>query len=278
MAPPGRSGAQRETDASRVHFEEAAVDVDSVTKLYQTKTGQVKAVGDVSFGVRKGEFVSLVGPSGCGKSTILKMVAGLIPWDKGSIMVAGSSAAAGRREIGIMLQSPVLFPWRTVVENVLLPMELFGRDSRIGRARAQEILSLVGLTGFEEKYPRELSGGMQQRVSLSRLLVYEPSILLMDEPFGALDEFTRERLNLEIASIHERLHRSVLFVTHNVSEAVFLSDRVVVMSPMPGRVADIVDVELSRPRSADLLDSASFFEVVTKVRAVLGLGRDTDRP
>ena len=221
---------------------------------------------DVSFDVRAGEFISLVGPSGCGKSTILKMVAGLIPYEGGSIEVSGSPPRAGRREIGIMLQSPVLFPWRTVMNNVLLPIQVFRMDAAEGRRRAQEILDLVGLSGFEQKHPWELSGGMQQRVNLCRLLVFEPAVLLMDEPFAALDEFTRERLNNELASLHEQLHRSVLYVTHNIPEAVFLSDRIVVMGTQPGRVLGIIEVDLPRPRSIEILDSEPVVELVRGVR------------
>jgi NitT/TauT family transport system ATP-binding protein len=245
------------------------VDVRGVGKSYMTRSGGVDAVRDVSFSVSDGEFVALVGPSGCGKSTILKMVAGLVSYDLGEIEVAGAKARAGRSEVGMMLQAPVLFPWRTVRQNVLLPLEVFGKDMNAGRRRAEEIIQLVGLAGFEEKYPWELSGGMQQRVNLSRLLVFEPSILLMDEPFASLDEFTRERLNLEIASLHERFHRSVIFVTHNIPEAVFLSDRVLVMSPRPGTIAGEVTSTLPRPRVASLIDSEPMVKTVRAVRALL---------
>lgn len=247
----------------------ASVDVRGVGKSYATRSGRVDAVREVNFSMEDGEFVALVGPSGCGKSTILKMVAGLVSYDAGEIQVAGGAAQPGRPEVGVMLQSPVLFPWRTVRQNVLLPLEVFGQDMNAGRQRAQGILELVGLTGFEDKYPWELSGGMQQRVNLSRLLVYEPSILLMDEPFASLDEFTRERLNLEIASLHERLYRSVLFVTHNILEAVFLSDRILVMSPRPGTIVGEVESSLPRPRVPSLIDSEPMVETVRAVRALL---------
>jgi NitT/TauT family transport system ATP-binding protein len=243
------------------------VEVADVGKRYVTRTGSITAVEDASFSVRAGELVSLIGPSGCGKSTLLKMIAGLIPYERGSVKINGEPARPGRREIGIMLQSAVLFPWRTVMQNVLLPIEVFHQDREAGEARAREILDLVGLTNFAEKYPRELSGGMQQRASLSRLLAYDPAILLMDEPFGALDEFTRVRLNLELASLHERLNKSVVFVTHNIAEAVFLSDTVVAMSAHPGRIARIIDVPLPRPRRLDLMDSPEMAACMREVRA-----------
>ncbi len=203
------------------------------------------------------------------------MIAGLIPLDGGSIHVNGSPAGPGRAEVGIMLQSAVLFPWRTVMENVLLPIEVFHKDKKSGLERAREILDLVGLTDFGAKYPRELSGGMQQRASLSRLLVYDPSILLMDEPFGALDEFTRLRLNFELASLHERFNKSVVFVTHNISEAVFLSDRVVAMSAHPGCIIKIVDVPLPRPRTLEMVDTPEMAACMREVRgAALQVGEE----
>jgi NitT/TauT family transport system ATP-binding protein len=244
----------------------AVVDVANVGKRYLTRSGSLQALQDVSFTVGPGELVSLVGPSGCGKSTLLKMIAGLIPFERGSIQVNGHPARPGRAEVGIMLQSAVLFPWRTVLDNVLLPIEVFRRDRNRGLQRAQEILELVGLTDFAGKYPRELSGGMQQRVSLSRLLVFDPSILLMDEPFGALDEFSRLRLNFELASLHERLNKSIVFVTHNISEAVFLSDRVVAMSAHPGRIVEIVEVPLPRPRTLEMVDSPDMAACMRQVR------------
>jgi NitT/TauT family transport system ATP-binding protein len=245
-----------------------AVDIANVNKSYVTRSGDVDAVADVSFTVASGEFVSLVGPSGCGKSTLLMMIAGLIPFDTGSIDVNGDSARVGRPEVGIMLQSDELFPWRTVLQNVLLPIEVFNRDRRDGLRHAREILELVGLSEFTNKYPRELSGGMKQRASLSRLLVYDPGILLMDEPFGALDEFTRLRLNFEIASLHERLSKTVVFVTHNIAEAVFLSDRVVALSARPGRIVGIVDVPLPRPRTPGMVDSAEMAACMRQIRSL----------
>jgi NitT/TauT family transport system ATP-binding protein len=243
-----------------------AISVRSLSKTYRTRTGVVPAVRDASFGVSESEFVSLVGPSGCGKSTILKIVAGLIPFERGSVEVSGSPAKAGRSDVGIMLQAPVLLPWRTVLKNVLLPIEIFKANSGEARRRAQELISMVGLEGFEDKYPWELSGGMQQRASLARLLVFEPDTLLLDEPFSALDEFTREKLTLELARLHTNLQRTVLYVTHNIAEAVFLSDRVVVMKSHPGQIVDIVEVNLPHPRSLNMLDDPRTTALVGGIR------------
>ena len=246
-----------------------AISVKDLSKTYTTRRGPVEAVRRSSFDVRQGEFVALVGPSGCGKSTILKIAAGLIPHNEGTALVGGEEAKPGRRDVGIMFQAPVLLPWRTVLDNVLLPMEVFGLRSEEAKTRAHELLETVGLRGFDDKYPWELSGGMQQRASLARVLVYEPDILLMDEPFSALDEFTREHLNVELAKIHETFGRSVLYVTHNIQEAVFLSDRVVVMKPHPGEVLDIVETKLPRPRSLDVLLEDDTAKLVTDIRRKL---------
>jgi NitT/TauT family transport system ATP-binding protein len=253
-----------------------AVELTGVGKRFWTRSGPVDAILDATFSVQNGEFVSLVGPSGCGKSTLLKIIAGLLPFDRGAVQVGGAPARAGREEVGIMLQSAVLFPWRTVMQNVLLPVEVFHRDRATGRARAREILELVGLATFSEKYPKELSGGMQQRASLSRLLVYDPSILLMDEPFGALDEFTRLRLNFELAAIHERFHKTVVFVTHNIAEAVFLSDRVVAMSAHPGRIVRVVDITLPRPRTPQMVDSPEMASCMRELRTAAIDGGEDD--
>jgi NitT/TauT family transport system ATP-binding protein len=242
------------------------IDVDGLSKTYSSRKGEVEALRNVSLSVEPGEFVSLVGPSGCGKSTLLHIVGGLIPYTEGTIRVVGAPARAGRREIGMMLQRSVLLPWRNILKNVLLPTETFGIDSAVADARAKHFLELVGLGGFEDKHPWELSGGMQQRASLARLLVCEPEILLMDEPFAALDEFTRERLNVELTGLQESLGRTVLYVTHNIAEAVFLSDRVVVMKPRPGEVIDIVDVDLPRPRTLELLGEPRLSEIALDIR------------
>jgi NitT/TauT family transport system ATP-binding protein len=255
-APAGRAGGR-------------SISVRALDKIYETRDGAVEAVRNASFEVEEGEFVALVGPSGCGKSTILQICAGLVPPTGGTVEVGGVEAQPGRREVGIMFQAPVLLPWRTVLSNVLLPTEIYKMDRDGARGRASELLSLVGLSGFEDKHPWELSGGMQQRASLARVLVSDPDILLMDEPFSALDEFTRERLNLELARIHESLGRTVLYVTHNIEESVFLSDRVVVMKPHPGEILEIVKTGLRRPRKLEVLQEPGTVDLVIRIRQML---------
>lgn len=268
--PSGRTDAQAGVGGSSPAGGRHAIQVSHLDKTYETRRGPVEAVRNANFSVSQGEFVSLVGPSGCGKSTVLHIVAGLLEHSGGTVTVAGAPAQAGRSDVGIMLQRPVLLPWRTVLDNVLLPIEVFGQSKKESKDRAMELISLVGLQGFDDKYPWELSGGMQQRASLARLLVFEPQILLMDEPFAALDEFTRERLNSELAALHENLGRSVLYVTHHILEAVFLSDRVVVMKPRPGEVIEIVDIDLPRPRRIEMIAEPETGELVAKIRTMLG--------
>src|SRR5918996_6276460 len=229
--------------------------IRSLTKSYETKSGSIRAVENISMDVDAGCCYSLVGPSGCGKSTVLKIVAGLTEYDSGEVLVLGQRAREGRRDVGLMFQTPVLLPWRSVLKNVLLPLEVFGGSMDDGRSKAQELLKLVGLDGFADKYPWELSGGMQQRAALSRVLVMDPQLLLMDEPLAALDEFTRERLVFEISGLQERLKKTILYVTHDIQEALILSDRVVVMTSHPGQIAGVVDVDLPRPRVPDLLST-----------------------
>jgi len=252
-----------------------AIEIENVRKVFRTRLGTVavEALRDVSFAISAGQFVSFVGPSGCGKSTLLKLIGGLIEPTSGRITVGGADVKGPRRDIGIMFQTPVLFPWRTVLENVLLPIEVFGLDRRSAVERARDILRLVGLEDRERAYPSELSGGMQQRAALSRVLVIDPQIILMDEPFGAIDEFTRERLNLELLRIWEERGQTIIFVTHSIIEAVFLADRVVVMGTAPGRVLSVVDVALPRPRSIELMKSPDFARVVFGVREYLGVAR-----
>ncbi len=242
-----------------------------VSKTFRANSRLVHALEDVSFSVEQNEFVTLVGPSGCGKSTLLKIVGGLLDRSAGDVTVKGEPVLGPRRDIGIMFQTAVLFDWRTTLENVLLPVEVLGLDLGAYRARARDILRMVGLEGFEEAYPNQLSGGMQQRASLSRALLYEPDVLLMDEPFGALDEFTRERLNLEIQRIWMEQRKTILFVTHNITEAVFLSDQILVMTPRPGRLARVVRVPFSRPREIRLMKSPEFAALVFEIREVLGV-------
>jgi NitT/TauT family transport system ATP-binding protein len=248
------------------------IDISNLHKVYSTPQGEpLVALQDVALEVREGEFLSFVGPSGCGKSTLLNIVGGLLDRTSGEVRFRGEEQGGPRREIGMMFQTAVLFEWRTVLDNVLLPVEIFGWDKASYRQRAFEILDLVGLNGFERSYPRQLSGGMQQRVSLSRVLVYDPEVLLLDEPFGALDEFTRETMNLELLRIWSGSGKTVLFVTHNINEAVFLSDRVVVMTPRPGRIERVVEIGLPRPRQREHLKLPYFSEKVFEIRELLGV-------
>jgi NitT/TauT family transport system ATP-binding protein len=228
----------------------------------------VKALDNVSLSIQPGELVSLIGPSGCGKSTLLRLIGDLLPPTSGSIEVNGKTPRQARlsREYGIVFQQPVLYEWRTVSRNVQLPLEVMRVPATQRRLRAAELLELVGLTEFAERYPWELSGGMQQRVSIARALSFRPSVLLMDEPFGALDEMTRERLNRELLNIWSETRTTIVFVTHSVAEAVFLSDRIVVMSPRPGRIEKMIEVDLSRPREAETRDAPAFFRLVAEVR------------
>ena len=230
----------------------------------------VAALTDVSLAVAPGEFLTIVGPSGCGKTTLLRIMAGLLRPTSGAVHLLGRPVTGPSRNVGIVFQDPVLLPWRTVLDNTMLPVQVLGLDTVRYRARALELLALVGLDGFERKYPHELSGGMRQRVSLARALVHDPALLLMDEPFGALDAMTREAMNLELQRLWQESGKTVAFITHSISEAVFLGDRVVVMSPRPGRIADVVTVDLGRPRDLDLMASDAFGVYTRKIRRALG--------
>jgi NitT/TauT family transport system ATP-binding protein len=247
------------------------VELRGVTKTFPR--GNVTALENIDLELTPGEFVSLIGPSGCGKSTLLRVIGDLVEPTHGDVTVNGKSAARARadRDYGIVFQDSVLFDWRTVAKNIALPLELLGWDRARRKERVEEMLKLVELTAFADHHPWQLSGGMQQRVSIARALAFEPSLLLMDEPFGALDEMTRERLNLELLSIWHALGSTVVFVTHSISEAVFLSTRVVVMSPRPGRIAGIVPIDLPSPRSVETREAPRFFELVTEVRELLRL-------
>jgi NitT/TauT family transport system ATP-binding protein len=244
--------------------------VIQATNLTKAFSESVIALENASFKINKGDFVSLVGPSGCGKSTLLRLVAGLIKKTSGSITVHGKEVSEPRADTGMMFQRPILLEWRTSVENVLLPSELQGKLTSEDKRRAMGFLELVGLKDFEFTFPRQLSGGMQQRVALARLLQTGADILLLDEPFGALDEFTRERLNIELMRIISQFKATTLFVTHNIQEAIFLADQVHVMTPRPGRLAKIIDVPFPRPREISLLVTPEFNKLVAEVREVLG--------
>jgi NitT/TauT family transport system ATP-binding protein len=243
-----------------------SVVADAVVKQFENG---VVALEDVSLRIAKGEFISIVGPSGCGKSTFLRLVAGLTPATSGAVAVNGHPVTEPRADVGLMFQKPTLLPWKTALENVLISQRLAKRDRDESEAEAERLLELVGLSGFEHTYPAHLSGGMQQRVALARLLIMGVDVLLLDEPFAAVDELTRERLNREFLEIHARIGATVIFVTHSIAEATFLADRLFVMSPRPGRLAATFDVELPRPRTLEHLRSSEFQERTYAVRQVL---------
>jgi len=245
------------------------IELRDVLKIFRSGAKTIQALDQISFEVHEGDFVSLVGPSGCGKSTLLKIISGLLPATSGKVSVNGKEVDAPLDNVGMVFQSPVLLKWKTVIGNVMLPVEF----ARLEKARA--LLRLVGLEGFEEMYPYELSGGMQQRVSLCRALVTDPDILLMDEPFGALDAMTRDELDLELLKIWDGKRKTVLFVTHNIQEAVFLSDTVIVMSPRPGRVIRKLGIDLPRPRAIEVMSAGKFGEYTLQIRAMLGSSSGT---
>jgi NitT/TauT family transport system ATP-binding protein len=243
--------------------------VRKLSKRYDSRSGPVVALDGINFTVTEGEFVTIVGPSGCGKSTLLKILAGLLPMSEGHALLRNTPIVRPRRDIGVVFQSPVLFPWRTVLDNVLLPIDVqaLGRDKHA--TLANELLALVGLQGFEARYPWELSGGMQQRVAIVRALIHDPAILLMDEPFGALDAMTREAMNLELQRVWMTRRETVLFITHSISEAVFLADRVLVMTSRPGRIMDTLAIDIPRPRTLDVVNTPAFGTYARRVRECL---------
>ncbi len=246
------------------------IEVRGLGKTYRTaRQGDVHALQDVSFTVAEGEFVAIVGPSGCGKSTMLKILAGLLARSSGAAMLAGASMEAPSPAVGMVFQSPVLLPWRTIYENVTFPVEVRRVPAKDYRDRAMALLDLVGLRDFANRHPFELSGGMQQRAAIVRALVQDPRVLLMDEPFGALDAMTREQMNLELLRIWETNRKTVLFVTHSITESIFLADRVLVMTARPGRLAEIIAVDLPRPRRLEMINSEAFGSFALRVRALL---------
>lgn len=246
---------------------DVSVEVADVTKHYRTaRSGTVHALDEISLSFGSGEFVSIVGPSGCGKSTLLMLISGLIPVSSGTIRVGGRPVNGAVHEAGIVFQRDVLLDWRSVLSNVMLPIEIKGLDRKSHLQKATELLHSVGLAGFEEKYPSELSGGMRQRVAICRALVQSPGLLLMDEPFGALDALTREQMNLDLQRMWLRDRNTVLFITHSIEEAIFLSDRVLVMSARPGRITEELEVDLPRPRGAHTRSDRKFVEYIERVR------------
>lgn len=249
---------------------EVAIKIDRVSMRYPGpgKGQAVLALSEVSLDIQPGEFISLIGPSGCGKTTLLRLVGDLLQPSAGTITIRGKPATQARqnREYGFVPQAPTLYDWRTVLKNVELPLEIMKFSKAEREKRAGELLGMVGLGDFHQKYPWQLSGGMQQRVSIARALSFKPSILLMDEPFGALDEMTRERLNGELLNIWRDTKTTIIFVTHSIPEAVFLSTRVVVMSPRPGRISKIVPIDLAYPRVFETREQPHYFELISQIR------------
>jgi len=249
----------------------SAISIRGLRKVYGTAgDGQIEALRDISFEVGAGEFVSVVGPSGCGKSTLLKIIAGILPPTGGQIILDGRPVSGPSARIGVVFQSPVLLPWRTILDNVLLPIDVRRFSRREYEARATDLLQLVGLADFERRYPYELSGGMQQRAAICRALMTDPALLAMDEPFGALDALTRESMNLELLRIWDASRKTVFFITHSIGEAVFLSDRVIIMTPRPGEVEEILPIDLPRPRGLELMGTGRFASYTDRVRQRLG--------
>jgi len=255
---------------------EPYIRLQGVGKSYETKDGPVDACADISLEIRRSEFVAIVGPSGCGKTTILKMVAGLVPHSAGSITVGGRPVERPLTDVGIVFQESILLDWRSVLSNVMLQIDIRGLEAAAGERQARQLLLATGLAGFENKKPYELSGGMRQRVSICRALVHDPPLLLMDEPFGALDALTREQISMDIQRIWMEKRKTAIHITHSIPEAVLLADRVVVMGPRPGRIVEIIEVDLPRPRRLDKLpqkfnDYAGRIREIFKSKGVLAM-------
>ena len=245
--------------------------IAGLQKIYKTRDGNdIHALKDIDLDIRDAEFISIVGPSGCGKTTLLKILAGILSRTSGEVTMAGRSLSGPSRELGVVFQAPVLLPWRTVLQNVMVPIQVQRRDRAVFEARARALIAMVGLAGFEHKYPSELSGGMQQRVGICRALVHDPSFLLMDEPFGALDAMTRESMNEELQRLWRESRKTILLVTHSIPEAVYLADRVVVMTPRPGRIVDVLDIDLPRPRTLAMQNTPEFGRFVAAIRRHFG--------
>ncbi len=241
--------------------------IEGLSKTFGIGSDGVLALHDIDCAIEQGSFVTIVGPSGCGKSTLLRILAGLLDYDVGSVLLDGQTTHGTRRDIGVVFQSSILLPWRTIIENVMLPAEVLGLDMPQARERAMQLLHMVRLDGFENKLPRQLSGGMQQRASIARALLHDPKILLMDEPFGALDAMTRERMNLELQRIWMESGKTVVLITHSIPEAVFLGDVVFVMSPRPGTLEKVIHIDLPRPRELDVMGDPAFSAATAGIRA-----------
>lgn len=252
------------TGAAALSEKKPLLSIKELKKTYKTRDGELEALGSVSFSIYPQEFVSIVGPSGCGKTTLLKIIAGLLPKSGGDLYVDKDQFDPSR-EVGFVFQKSLLLHWRKIIDNVLLPIEILKLDRNAHMGRARELLELVGLKGFENNYPNELSGGMQQRVSIARALIHDPKLVLMDEPFGALDALTRERMNLELLRIWTESKKTVLFITHGINEAIFLSDRVIVLSARPSRMVTALDIGLPRPRTMEVRTSPDFGKYALEV-------------
>jgi NitT/TauT family transport system ATP-binding protein len=244
-----------------------AIEIIAATKTYRTRDGEVPSLRPITFNVRDGEFIVVVGPSGCGKSTLLKLLSGLLTPTTGEIRVGGKRVIKPHRDVGIVFQHALLLPWRNILANVMMPVEVKGLPREQYAQRAKDLLKMAGLEAFERKFPWELSGGMQQRASICRALVHDPRTILMDEPFGALDALTRERMNVELARIQRETHKTILMITHSIPEAVFLADRVMVMSERPGSIAAVYEIPLPHPRSLEIMADPRFAALVSQVRA-----------
>ena len=274
MARANTVVSMRSSNLNGLSKSESVIAIEGVTKTFETRQGQLRALDPIDLEIRSKEFVCLIGPSGCGKSTVLGMIAGLLKPTDGSLKVDGKTVEEARKanQIGLIFQDAVLLPWRTVSENVSLPLEVLKIPSDERDARIKEVLKLVKLEGFERRFPHELSGGMRQRLGIARALSFDPRVLLMDEPFGALDAITRDKMSIELLRIWEQRQKTVVFVTHSINEAAFLSDRVVVMTARPGRVAAVINNPLPRPRPLNIRESAEFAALSRQLRNLLENG------
>jgi NitT/TauT family transport system ATP-binding protein len=257
---------KREGRAASSQVARPVIEIKGVAKTYRTRDGEVPSLRPIDFTITDGEFVVVVGPSGCGKTTLLKLIAGLLPPSSGEIRIEGRAITKPHGDVGIVFQTAMLLPWRSVFRNVMMPVEVKNLPRETYQKRAQALLKMVGLEGFEHKYPWQLSGGMQQRASICRALVHDPKIMLMDEPFGALDAMTRERMNVELQRIQRETRKTMLLITHSIPEAAFLADRILVMTERPGSIAAVYDVPLPRPRSLDVLADPVFVDLTQTIR------------
>jgi NitT/TauT family transport system ATP-binding protein len=275
--PAATVALRRPAPAAADSDSKCLVRIAGLQKIYKTRDGNdIHALKDIDLDIRAAEFMSIVGPSGCGKTTLLKILAGILNRTAGDVVMAGRSLTGPSRELGVVFQAPVLLPWCTVLQNVMVPIQVQRRDRTVFEARARALIAMVGLTGFEHKYPSELSGGMQQRVGICRALVHDPSFILMDEPFGALDAMTRESMNEELQRLWRENRKTILLVTHSIPEAVYLADRVVVMTPRPGRIVDVLDIDLPRPRTLAMQNTPEFGCFVAAIRRHFGSAGSLD--